>query len=566
MPTGEILYFHQAKQKQLIEKQAIKQIGSLQASDKNDISNLELIIKQIWNEVLGIDDASLDDNFFEIGGDSILTIQLASKARDKGIALDVRQIFKTPTIAGLLSVLNKENQSAKRDISQSKQNISSQVMDVLARALGEKRKQVESVYRLAPMQLGLLMRELRYHQKSDLYIRHLILKFSGPLQVENMKRSWQEIVEKYDILRTGFLWKGLPEPMQYVLKNVGIYFDFDELGTSSNDIPMYLKQISLNNAKKISLNDVPIMRFTLLQVTNECFYLVFSFHHILLDGWCLNILLTELKHNYQSLTQNRILEKKKAKPFQDYINWLAQNNVDSATTFWKKYLIDMPMDCYLSSKRHPVLSESSSYGHYELILSEHETSTLLSLAKKYRVTLNIIMQCCWAIFISKYTGQEKVIFGVTISGRAINFPNIENMLGIFINTLPILIEINDNVDFSQLVNSVQNDMVDIQQYAYVSLAYIQNALSLNTSANIFETLFIFENYPTSNSQSLSKNLRMETVSHVILEKTEYPMTLGIVPGNNICCNFDYLESHFSQHEIEKIADYFLNIIRYLIRA
>ena len=122
------------------------------------------------------------------------------------------------------------------------------------------------------------------------------------------------------------------------------------------------------------------------------------------------------------------------------------------------------------------------------------------------------------------------------------------------------------MDFSKLVNSVQNDMVDIQQYAYVSLAYIQNALSLNTSANIFETLFIFENYPTSNSQSLSKNLRMETVSHVILEKTEYPMTLGIVPGNNICCNFDYLESHFSQHEIEKIADYFLNIIRYLIRA
>jgi amino acid adenylation domain-containing protein/non-ribosomal peptide synthase protein (TIGR01720 family) len=415
-------------------------------------------------------------------------------------------------------------------------------------------KPLETIYPLSPIQGGLLFQAL-YHPESDAYFVQKIFELDN-LNTSYWYNAWYTVVNRYDSLKASFVWGELDEAVQIIHNKVEIPWLEEDWSDQANCGKKLQEVIQSERRKIFDLNKAPLMRFNLIKNRDNSYYFIWNIHHLLIDGWCIPIILGDVLKVYRSLINNVELKLKARRPYRDYISWLLKQDKDKAKKYWEKYLAGA-IPTRLSDKK---FTGNSGYGECILNLNTEETNLLNNYAKSLEVTANTVLQGIWSIFLSKYTRQEDIVFGVTVSGRNIDLLDVEDMVGIFINTLPIKIQFKPDETIKEFLKRLQTQMSEVQKYGYIPLATIQ---TLQKERNLFDSIYGFENYSLPEEEENNSRLSIKPIQG--LERTEYKISMIVIPGGKLKIILNYDKRYFVQGNINKIYNRLKQLISHTIQ-
>ncbi|MBE8964963.1 TauD/TfdA family dioxygenase [Nostocales cyanobacterium LEGE 12452] len=428
------------------------------------------------------------------------------------------------------------------------------------------KKDVEAIYPLSPAQQGMLFGTLSA-PNSGIHIEQTSCILQGTLNVQAFEQAWQSVVNRHSILRTAFVWKNQDEPRQVVFRQVVVTINSQdwrklEQSEQQKQLEDYLKA---DRQQGFDFSKPPLMRFALFRVNDDSYQFVWSHHHISMDGWCLFIILKEVLAYYQASIKNEDIHLKPTRPYKDYISWLRQQDLVAAEKFWQHTLQGFTQPTVLGQiAQADKLSDSSEegYGQEEISLSASITTLLKSLAQEHKITLNTLIQGVWALLLSRYATSGDVLFGITVSGRSADVVGIDSMIGLFINTLPLRIKVAPEVSFWAWLQNIHAHNEEIRQYEYSSAGQVHQWSEVPGSLPLYESLLVFQNYPTDYSILRSTNLDI-SVGQVSSQgaQTQYPLTLMVTV--DLECKFClvYDKSCLNSVNINLINKHLLDLIQ-----
>src|SRR5262249_9591351 len=267
------------------------------------------------------------------------------------------------------------------------------------------------------------------------------------VDAQAFQQAWQKVVDRHPVLRTSFHWENLEKPLQVVHRHVQVPLDqIDCRGLTPAEqeerLQTYLQE---NRRRGFGLTQVPLLRLGLIRLAEESYQYVWSHHHLLWDGWSGPLILKEFLAFYEALRRGQNLNLKPPRPFRDYILWLQKQDLNQAEAFWRKTLEGFTAPTPLVIDRLPGdrngQPERAEEQHVQL--SAELTADLQMLARKHQLTLNTLMQGAWSLLLGRYSGQESVVFGTSVSGRPAGLAGVESMVGLFINTLPVRVHVRE---------------------------------------------------------------------------------------------------------------------------
>jgi len=419
------------------------------------------------------------------------------------------------------------------------------------------KENLKDIYPLSPMQAGMLFHAL-LNSRSDAYFEQTTLVIRGRFDVNLWKKSWQILVQRHDILRTVFSYKKTEHPLQIVLKQSDVEFSLTDLRhldtTARNDYLVQYKQ--QDRQRGFDLTQDKLTRVALFQRQQDEYVMVWSFPHILLDGWCNGIIHEELLTIYQQLQQGKTPNLPPAPPYSRYIQWLGKQDKTAAAHYWKTYLENYTQ---LSSvPKEKFLAQSANLAEvveYELTFEAEIYQKIQQIAVQHQVTLNTLVQAMWSILLSVYNGVTDVVFGVTVSGRPTAIADIERTLGLFINTIPVRAQVTESLTASELIQQLHQHNLASKNYDFYPLAEIQSLTPLKH--NLFDHLLIFENVPQGQDEILDQSLGFRIEQQEMYEHTHYHFVLSVLPGDNLVFKFSYPLASISQLkslELQHIAN------------
>lgn len=370
-------------------------------------------------------------------------------------------------------------------------------------------------YELSPLQEGMLIHSLG-EQGVGMYISQGIHLFHH-IDPDIMEKAWQKLVDRHEVLRTFFIWEGLEKPLQIVSPKVDVSFehhDLQEFADWEQKIKMrsVLKQ---DRDKGFDLTHAPLFRLHLLKRSENSYYLIFSHHHLLLDGWSNPILLDEVRAYYQGILRGVDVELPHPKPFRFYIQWLRKQALGNEKEFWQGYLKDFksttPLPYDLGANRqegYALISEE-----LPLEIKDPLFSDLKNMARKCRVTLNTFIQASWAIILSRYSGNDQIVFGSLVSGRSSVLEGIESMIGMFLNTLPLHITVDNNAVLEKWLQYVHSRQAILQEHEFSPLTRIQQWSELPRGMPLFNS--VIDNNNTHQAKTESDDTVMAPINQSV---------------------------------------------------
>ncbi len=392
------------------------------------------------------------------------------------------------------------------------------------------RKNVEDIYPLSPVQHGMLFHALDTSQPG-VYMGQLGWTLRGTLDLDAFQKAWQEVVDRHPILRTAFVWERLEDPMQLVKKGVILPVDQHDLRNldepeQSAWIERFLRE---DSRRGFDLTRAPLMRLTLIRLRDDTYRLIWSRHHLLLDGWSTPILLKEVFALYEGHVQGKEVKLDKPRPYGEYIAWLQKQDLEKAKAFWKKELDGFHAPTPLTVDHPPTPGVLDRvFDERTLDLPEATASALQAFCRKHQLTMSTILQAAWALVLSRYSGEADVIFGATASGRSADVPGIERMVGLFINTLTVRIKVEPEQTVVEWLSGLHRHLAELREYEHSPLVQVHEWSELPRGTRLFESLLVYENYPFD--ESLRQGMKGLSVSGgTATTRTNFPvMVVGAV--------------------------------------
>lgn len=422
---------------------------------------------------------------------------------------------------------------------------------------------IEDFYPLSPMQQGIL-----FHTLSASKFRMYFLQFGcticGDFHTLEFKNAWQRVIEEYQILRTSFIWEGLKEPVQVVHREVKLpWEELDWRGLESQEQQERLQAfIKADQEQGFELAQVPLIRFTLIQLTEKDYQFIWSYHHLLADAWSASLILKAVFEYYNAFIQGKELNLENPRPYRDYIAWLQQQDLLKAEMFWRQWLknftavTSLRKDQIISS----VDSQDGSYNQQFIQLSTATTAKLQSLTQQQQLTLNTLVQGAWALILSCYSGKEDVVFGVICSGRSATLPEIDSMVGLFFNTLPMRVHIEPEKDLVPWLKQLQVKQTEMQQYEFSPLVKIQRWSDVPLGLPLFDTTLNFHNYPLDVALREGQYQNFKLDNYWSFAKVNYPLWVEVFSGQQLLIRITYDSSCFDPEMINGILKQFESIL------
>ncbi len=403
-------------------------------------------------------------------------------------------------------------------------------------------KNVADIYPLSPMQQGMLFHTLS-SPDSGVYVEQLHCTLNGQLQVREFARAWQQIIERHSVLRTAFIWEGVSTPLQIVrqiLKLPVIQQDWRKLSILEQR-ERFSAFLRADRYRGFELTQAPLMRLTLMRVTEVEYLFVWSYHHILIDGWSEALLLKEVFASYEAYTQGQELPLPQCRPYRDYIGWLQQQDLSAAESFWRETLrgFSAPNQLPIIDNAAGPSETEQENGEQQKYLSAEATSALHLLARRHQLTLNTLVQGAWALLLSRYKAETDVVFGTVVAGRPSSLVGAESMIGLFVNTLPVRVQLSADESLRAWLKKLQAQQVKLREYEYSPLVQVQKWSEIKGGAHLFESLLVFENYPID--FSLLEQSGSLYISNFVREAgvTNYPLTFSVVPSDELLMEVSY---------------------------
>ncbi|HEY2491658.1 MAG TPA: amino acid adenylation domain-containing protein [Paenibacillus sp.] len=434
-----------------------------------------------------------------------------------------------------------------------------------------KKLSIAGVYNLTPMQEGMLFHSY-LNTDSPAYFEQFSCTVSGILDVQLLEDSFNVLIQKYDVLRMNFLHENMKNPKQIVFKErkMSIFYeDISHMNTSDQD--RYIRNsIEADQQKGFDLAKDMLLRATVLYVDQYKYNLIWSYHHIILDGWCLKTIVQELFDVYKTLSLDLPLELDEAPPFANYIQWLDQQDREEAQTYWSDYLRDYDSEIELPSlgnrrngvgkERDPATLQREGNQQEDRNYTIHEETVfkLEQLAKSHQVTLNTVLQSAWALLMGRYNRTEDVVFGSVTSGRPADVEGIEQMIGLFINTVPSRITFHGHQSFASLIQQVQQTSLETQNYDFYPLAEIQSLSS--KKQKLINHIYAFQNYPVS-AEVLDKSDEPFHISDLEdFEQTHYDFNLIMMPNDGLKVKFKYNAALYDHAMMDRLFQHYEQVL------
>ncbi|MBD2448898.1 condensation protein [Nostoc sp. FACHB-152] len=430
------------------------------------------------------------------------------------------------------------------------------------------KKNIDAIYPLSPTQQGMLFETL-FTPHSGIHLEQSIFTLQGDVNVLACEQAWQKIIARHSVLRTGFVWKEQEQPLQVVLRQVAVPLaqqDWREYSLLEQQAKLqaYLES---DRDRSFNLSQPPLMRLALFQTDNHTYQLVWTSHHILMDGWCNPLLFQEFLSFYQSLSQGQDLQLKPVRPYKDYIAWLKQQDELQVIEFWQKNLKDFTKPTSLGITAEPIndSKNQAKYSEQEIYLNATTTEHLKFLAKSHRLTLNTIFQGIWALLLCRYSNENDIVFGITVSGRPANLPGIESTIGLFINTLPLRVKINSHEKLLHWLNKIQTYNLELRQYEHSNAGQVHQCSELPGHLPLYESLLVFENYPVDINALQSDELKINiSDSHTIGAQTKYALTFLATVNSDLHLKCVYDKRRFDRADVKQILEHFLTLLNRII--
>ncbi|AZC32355.1 Non-ribosomal peptide synthetase [Pseudomonas chlororaphis subsp. piscium] len=423
-------------------------------------------------------------------------------------------------------------------------------------------REVQDLYPLSPMQQGMLFHSLYQQDQGDVYVSQLRADVQG-LDVAQFQRAWEQVLARHDMLRTGFVWQDdQGQALQVVHRQVTLPFiEYD--WRERQDLPAALDALAVEQHRQgFELARPPLLRVVLVRTAEDRWHLLYTSHHILMDGWS------------NALVLNEVLQacKGQALPpvgagFSQHIAWLQRQDPALGEAFWRGRLaqLDEPSHLARSVAKGPAQPALGEHGEWLCELDEAQTARLNAFARAHQVTLNSLVQSAWLLLLQRYTGQASVACGVTVSGRPAELADVEQQVGLFINTLPLIVSAPPSQSVSAWVRTVQALNLEMREHEHTPLFDIQRWAGSAGEA-LFDTLVVFENFPVAKSleQASEAGLRFSGVSSQ--ERTNYPLTLTVHGGQRLSLNLEYLRADFDEAAVQRLAAYLLALLQRFVEA
>ncbi|HXQ72674.1 MAG TPA: amino acid adenylation domain-containing protein [Pyrinomonadaceae bacterium] len=443
-----------------------------------------------------------------------------------------------------------------------------QIDELLARGV-----EIEDIYGLSPMQQGMLFHSL-LEPGSGVYMEQMSCELPIAIDEQAFELTWQRLISRHTILRTSFLWAQLAQPVQVVHRHVQLPIEkVDWRGITKEEQQQRLA-IYLNEERHRDFNfaEAPLMRIKLIRMSESAYQLIWTFHHSLQDGWTGPLVLNEMFSTYEMYCRGQEPEWKPGQPYRNYIAWLQRQSKEEAELYWRGQLagVSAPTPLRLgNSGRADVTvdqSEASHHSEHQRHYSAELTEQLERYARQHQLTLNTLVQGAWALLLSRYSGTEEVVFGVTVSGRPAALAGVEEMVGLFINTLPLRVRVDAETEVGEWLAEVQERAVEMRQYEYCSLVEVQGWSEVGREQSLFESIVVFENYPVDRTlkerAGQSSAITVGQVSTV--ERTNYPLTIVIGPGREMWMKLSYDRTHFDEATIQRLGAQFERLLTTMV--
>lgn len=423
---------------------------------------------------------------------------------------------------------------------------------------------ITAVYPLTSLQEGMLFHGL-YDNNAGAYIEQTTAALTLPSPAL-FGKAWESLLQRYTILRSGFYHDRMHVPVQ------GVHRSFHLPLTTADWSGMTAEQqhsaiaacCEGERQKGFDFTQVPLMRLVLLRTGADNYQLIWTYHHILLDGWSIPVLLDELVNTYETLAAGRSMANA-TDHFEDYIRYIEQQNSEQEEAYWKEYLSGVSGSTLLPfiARGGERTKGIGAYREEWWRPDEAFTARITAYIRQHRLTMNTLMQGVWALLLHRYTGSTNIVYGVTVSGRPEDLPGVEQRVGMYINTLPLHSIYGEEAGVVEWLQALQQHQQRSREYQYTALSNIQQWNML--PGDLFDSLLAFANYPASGNQDAGKQ-QLQIRELQVAEHTNYPFSISIETSPRLSILFSYNTAMIAPAYVRRIRGHFEQVLEQLLQA
>jgi amino acid adenylation domain-containing protein len=512
----------------------------------------EASLAAVWREVLGLEAEQLGiyDNFFHIGGDSVRAIQIVARLYAQGRQVDVADLFQFPTVAALAPLVSARALAA--DAAEQTADDAAVLTDAQRRALLAEAAArfatapalaVEAAYALSPLQSGMYFDH--FGPDPAAYFVQSEFHADGALDPALFAASVDDLVARHEILRAVFTHHGLEQPLQVIVAGLPVDYAYRDLSDEPDQHAWLDAWMARDERHGLRLERHNAVRFRLFKLAPERFRVYICFHHIIMDGWCIGVIWDALRAAYRARAAGDVTAA--APGYRRYIAWLGRQDHGSALAYWQQTLAGYAAPASLAAKA-PAGQAPGAFHTFPWSVDAALAQALGALCKRYQLTLNSVFKGLWAILLQRHTGTDDVVFGEVSAGRPPHLEHAGAMLGLFINTLPVRVRTGPDDDLVRLLRNVQAGTLAAQKHQHVSLAEIQSASPLRNG--LLDHLLVFENFPDLDGDDATG---WTVRAGRVLDRTNYPLTVTVLPGDDITVEFLFDQSRYTPATIARLA-------------
>lgn len=428
-------------------------------------------------------------------------------------------------------------------------------LDRLQEAYGR----IADIYPLSPIQQGMLFHSL-LNPDDGTYLTQFVCELTGGLNKQAFCAAWQHVVNSHSSLKACFEAEIVSdEPVQVIADSVDLNFHYADWSdeTDAEREHRLREFLGTDRERGIGLKAAPLMRFALFQAEPFRYIFIWSSHHLLMDGWSLPLILQDVFAAYEQIRHGQQAQIRPGRPYKDYIGWLKAQDHGDTEAFWRHLLAGFISPVSLRNLQSTATTrKAEEFTEQEIRLSQTVTEQLQTVAREHQLTLSALAHAAWALLLSGYTGIRDVVFGMVVSGRPTEIADVESLVGVFINTLPVRVHLSGEADLIPWVKELQMQQAEISQHGHVPLAQVQAWSELPRRTRLFESILVFENYPdieAGNWLDSSAN-RIQIRNVRAFERSNYPITVWVMPGREISLKIGYGASHLDSVKMTGLLD------------
>ena len=423
---------------------------------------------------------------------------------------------------------------------------------------------VEDIYELSPLQQGIYYHWLREKSTTMYFIQTSYRLYSETLVIDQVKQAFDLLISRHAILRTSFTNNYGGVPLQIVHKRVPSNFTFKQVA-DSKDIQACTQEVKADDRSKgFDLETPSHLRLKVLDLGNGSYEFIWSNHHMVMDGWCLSILINDFYSLLNLIADKKAIDLVLPVKYSEYIDWLSKIKKADSLNFWQEYLADFSTVTEIPSKN----SNATAYlfGEETLLISGDPYASMVSLCNELKVTHSTFIQVVWGYLLSRYNNTEDAVFGTVVSGRPGELPGVEDIVGLFSNTIPVRVRYEKATTPRELLKRVHEEGIESNPHHYLNLSEVQSQNELGM--NLIDHIMIFENFPMEDliKQNIEDGqgqkhheLAIDEVS--VFDENNYDFSITIHPvASSLKIEFRYNANKYDGEFIKKLAGHFNTLV------